>query len=131
MRTIAVVLLVGVICLAGGFFAGSATCHRSHVASAQAALRRASEAMSVGRRDEAVEYAFAAVDRDPQLYAAYELAGDAVATQRHNELATHFYRAALAGVGEGRVEAPGAGEPGTAAVQRARIRAKIAALGSP
>ena len=44
MRTIAVVSLVGVICLAGGFFAGSATCHRSHVASAQAALRRATEA---------------------------------------------------------------------------------------
>jgi hypothetical protein len=40
--------------------------------------------MSVGRRDEVLEYAFAAVDRDPQLYAAYELAGDAVATQRHN-----------------------------------------------
>jgi Tfp pilus assembly protein PilF len=131
MRTIAVVLLVSVICLAGGFFAGAAACHRSRVASAQAALRRASEAMTAGRRDEVLEYAFAAVDRDPQLYAAYELAADAVVTQRHNELATHFYRAALAGVGTGSVEAPGAGEPGTVAVQRARIRAKIAALGNP
>jgi Tfp pilus assembly protein PilF len=131
MRTIAVVLLVGVICLAGGFFAGSATWHGSHVASAQAALRRASEAMTVGRRDEVLEYAFAAVDRDPELYAAYELAGDAVATQRHNELATHFYRAALAGVGNGGVAAPGTGDPGTEAMQRARIRAKIAALGNP
>jgi hypothetical protein len=87
--------------------------------------------MTAGRRDEAVEYAFAAADRDPQLYAAYELAGDAVATQRHNELATHFYRAALGGVGKGSVEAPGAGDAGTVAVQRARIRAKIAALGNP
>jgi len=78
MRTVAVVLLVSVICLAGGFFAGSAACHRSRVASAQAALRRASEAMTAGRRDEVLEYAFAAVDRDPQLYAAYELAADAV-----------------------------------------------------
>jgi len=131
MRTIAVVLLVSVICLAGGFFAGSAACHRARIASGQAALRRASEAMTAGRRDEAVEYAFAAVDRDPQLYAAYELAGDAVATQRHNELATHFYRAALAGVGQGSVEAPGAGEPGTVAEQQARIRATIAAIGNP
>ena len=131
MRTIAAVLLVSVICLAGGFFAGSAACHRSRVASAQAALRRASEAMTAGRRDEVLEYAFAAVDRDPRLYAAYELAADAVVTQRHNELATHFYRAALAGVGAGSAEAPGAGDPGTVTMQRTRIRTKIAALGDP
>jgi Tfp pilus assembly protein PilF len=131
MRTVAVMLLVGVICLAGGFFAGSAACHKSRVVSAQAALRRASEAMTAGRRDEVLEYAFAAVDRDPQLYAAYELAGDAVATQRHNELAAHFYRAALGGVGKGSEEAPGAGNPATVAAQRARLRAKITALGNP
>jgi hypothetical protein len=86
--------------------------------------------MTAGRRDEVVEYAFAAVDRDPQLSAAYELAGDAVATQRHNELAAHFYRAALGGVGKGSEQASGA-DPGTAEVQRTRIRGKIAALGNP
>jgi len=115
MRTLAAVLLVGVICIAGGFYAGSAACQRARVSSAQAALRRAAEAMTVGRQDETLEYAFAALDRDPQLDGAYELAGDVIAAPRHNELARHFYRAALRGAGN---------------VQRARIQAKIAALGS-
>jgi hypothetical protein len=70
--------------------------------------------MTVGRRDEALQFAFAALDRDPTLYAAYELAGDAVALQRRNELPRHFYRAALGAAGPG---------------ERARIQAKIAALG--
>jgi Tfp pilus assembly protein PilF len=113
MRTLALVLLVGVICLAGGFYAGSEACYRGRMASAQAALHRAGEALTVGRRDEALEYAFAAIDRDPELYAAWEVAGDAVATEQHNGLARHFYRAALAGIGQG---------------GRARIQAKLAAL---
>jgi hypothetical protein len=83
--------------------------------SAPAALRRASEALSVGRPDEALQFAFAAIDRDPGLYAAYELAGDAVAAQQHNALPRHLYRAALAGAGS--------------ATQRTRIQEKIAALG--
>jgi len=113
MRRLALVLLVGFICLAGGFYAGSETCRRARTASAQAALNRAREAMTVGRRDEALEYAFAALDRNPDLYGAYEVAGDAVATQRRNELARHFYRAALSGIGQD---------------GRARIQAKLAAL---
>lgn len=113
MRTLALVVLVGVIALAGGFYTGFEACQRVRLAGAQAALHRASEALTVGRRDEALQYAFAAVDRDPQLYAAWEVAGDAVATGQHNELARHFYRAALAGVGPG---------------GRARIQAKLAAL---
>ena len=113
MRRLALVLLVGFICLAGGFYAGSATCQRGRTASGQAALQRASEALTVGRRDEALEYAFAALDRNPDLYAAYEVAGDAVATQRRNELARHFYRAALSGIGQD---------------GRARVQAKLAAL---
>jgi Tfp pilus assembly protein PilF len=116
MRTLALVLLVGVVCLAGGFYAGSAASQRARAASAQTALRRATEAVTVGRRDEALEYAFAAVDRDPELYVAYEVAGDAVATQRRDELARHFYRAALGGTGSG--------------AARARIEAKLAALGT-
>jgi hypothetical protein len=71
--------------------------------------------MRVGRRDEALQFAFAALDRDPTLYAAYELAGDAVATEQRNELPRHFYRAAL-----------GTARPG----ERVRIEAKIAALGA-
>jgi hypothetical protein len=116
MRTLATVLLVGIICLTGGYYAGSEVCQRARVSGAPAALRRASEALSVGRQDEALEFAFAALDRDPGLYAAYELAGDAVATQQRNALPRHFYRAALAGAGN--------------AVQRARIQEKIAALGN-
>ena len=123
MRTLAVVLLVCGICIAGGFYAGSATCQRARVASAQAALRRATEAMTVGRRDEALQYAFAALDRDPQLYAAYELAGDAIETQQRARLSRHYYLAALGGLGSGTAG------PAVAA-QRARIQAKIAALGS-
>ena len=113
MRRLALVLLVGFICLAGGFYAGSATCQRGRTASGQAALQRASEALRVGRRDEALEYAFAALDRDPDLSVGYEVAGDAVATQQHNELARHFYRAALGGSGQS---------------GRARVQAKLAAL---
>jgi len=113
MRTLALVLLVGLLCLAGGFFAGSQACQRARTAGAQAALHRASEALTVERRDEALEYAFAALDRDPNLWPAYEVAGDAVATQHHNELAGHFYRAALIGLGPD---------------GRARVQAKLAAL---
>ena len=113
MRTLALVLLVGLICLAGGFYAGSEACQRARIAGAQTALHRASEALTVGRHDEALQYAFAALDRDPAVYAAYEVAGDAVATEQHNRLARHFYRAALNGVGQD---------------GRARIQAKLAAL---
>jgi Tfp pilus assembly protein PilF len=113
MRRLGLVVLVGLICLAGGFYAGSARCQRERAASAQAALQRASEALRVDRRDEALEYALAALDRNPDLYGAYEVAGDAVATQRRNELARHFYRAALSGIGQD---------------GRARIQAKLAAL---
>jgi Tfp pilus assembly protein PilF len=116
MRTLALVSLVGLMCLIGGFYAGSVASQSARAASAQSALRRATEAMTVGRRDEALEYAFAALDRDPELYAAYEVAGDAVATQRHDELPRHFYRAALYGIGLG------------AGAQRSRIQAKLAAL---
>jgi Tfp pilus assembly protein PilF len=126
MRTLALLLLVGLICLAGGFYAGSAARQRAHVASGEAALRRAGEAMAVGRQDEALEYAFAALDRNPDLYGAYELAGDAVIARHRNELARHYYRAALGG--------PGTGGSATAgknfAADRARIQAKIAALDS-
>jgi Tfp pilus assembly protein PilF len=113
MRTLALVLLVGLVCLAGGFYAGSEACQRTRTSSAVGALQRASEAMTVGRHDEALQYAFAALDRDPELYAAYEVAGDAVVTREHNELARHFYRAALTGIGQ---------------AGRARIQAKLAAL---
>ena len=116
MRTLAMVLLVGLICLCGGYYAGSEVCQRARVSSAPAALRRATEAMAVGRQDEALQFAFVALDRDPGLYASYELAGDAVATQQHNALPHHFYRAALAGADN--------------AAQRARIQEKIAALGN-
>ena len=114
MRTLAVALPVGILCVAGGFYAGSVACHRVRQAGAHVALQRATEAMKAGRRDEALQFAFAALDRDPTLYAAYELAGDAVAPQQRNELPRHFYRAALA-----------TARPG----ERARIQAKIAALG--
>jgi Tfp pilus assembly protein PilF len=114
MRTLAVVLAVGVICLISGVYVGSAACHSARVAGAHAALERATPAMTAGRRDEALEFALAALDRDPKLYAAYELAGDAVGAQQRNELPRHFYRAALGGAGPR---------------ERARIEAKIAALG--
>ena len=116
MRTLAMVLLVGLVCLTGGYYAGSELCQRVRVSSAAAALRRATEALSVGRQDEALQFAFAALDRDPDVYAAYELAGDAIATQQHNALPRHLYRAALAGAGN--------------AMQRTRIQEKIAALGN-
>jgi len=115
MRALAVALPVGILCVAGGFYAGSLACHRARQAGAHVALQRATEAMRVGRRDEALQFAFAALDRDPALYAAYELAGDAVATEQRNELPRHFYRAAL-----------GTARPG----ERVRIEAKIAALGA-
>jgi hypothetical protein len=110
-----VVLLVAVICLAGGFYAGSEACHRGWTAGGQTALHRAREAQTVGRADEALQYAFAALDRDPDLYAAYEVAGDAVAAGQRNGLARHFYRAAL-----------NATDP----EGRARVQAKLAALGT-
>lgn len=113
MRRLALVLLVGFVCLAGGFYAGHEACQRGRTASAQAALQRASEALTVDRRDEALQYAFAALDRNPDLYAAYEVAGDAVATQQHQELARHFYGAALLGIGQD---------------GRARVQTKLAAL---
>jgi hypothetical protein len=125
MRTFAPLLLVGFICVAGGFYAGWAAGSRAHGASAAAALQRASEALTVGRGDETLEYAFAALDRDPELFSAYELAGDAIATQRPQILARHYYHAALGGVGKGRGAAAGAQE---LAERRARIQAKIAAL---
>jgi len=128
MRTLAVVLLVGLLCLAGGFYAGSAASQRARAASAPAALRRATEAMAVGRHDEALEYAFASLDRDPELYAAYEVAGDAVVTQQHNELPRHFYRAALGGIGKGAAAVPGAAPDSSADAGRARLQAKLAAL---
>jgi len=115
MRTLALLLLASVICLASGFYAGSAACRRAATASAPAALRRATAAMAVGRRDEALQYAFAAIDRDPKLPGAYEVAGDVVGAGKPAELARHFYRAALA------ARAPGA---------EARLRAKLAALGN-
>ena len=71
--------------------------------------------LSAPRVSNESEFAFAALDRNPDLYAAYEVAGDAVATQRRNELARHFYRAALSGIGQD---------------GRARIQAKLAALSS-
>jgi hypothetical protein len=129
MRTLAVALLVGVICIAGGFYAGSAACQRARVASAQAALRRATEAMSVGRQDETLEYAFAALDRDPDLYAAYELAGDALETQERARLSRHYYLAALGGIGKGTRALPDGNPQSQVARQRTRIQAKIAALG--
>jgi Tfp pilus assembly protein PilF len=113
MRRLALLLLVGFICLAAGFYAGTEMCQRGRTASAQAALHRASEALTVGRRDEALQYAFAAIDRNPDLYAAYEVAGDAVAAQKHHELAGHFYRAALLGISQD---------------GRLRVQAKLAAL---
>jgi Tfp pilus assembly protein PilF len=111
MRTLALVVSIGILCLAAGFYTGSALRDRERVSGARAALERARAALSVGRQDEALEFAFAALDRDPELYAAYEVAGDAVGGQR-NELSRHFYRAAL-----GHADPPG----------RARIQAKIAA----
>jgi hypothetical protein len=113
MRTLALVLLVGLLCLAVGFYAGSESCERARLAGARAALQRAGEALTVDRHDEALQYAFAALDRNPELYAAYEVAGDAVATPQSNELARHFYRAALGGIGQ---------------AGRARVQAKLAAL---
>jgi Tfp pilus assembly protein PilF len=129
MRTLAL-MLIGLICLAGGFYAGSAACQRARVAGGHVALRRASEALSVGRPDEALQYAFAAVDRDPELYGAYEVAGDAITMQQHNELPRHFYRAALGGLGKGRAAVAGAATQSSVAIERARIQAKIAALSS-
>jgi len=126
MRTLAPLLLVGLICLAGGFYAGRAAGSRAHTASAEAAVQRASEALTVGRGDEALQYAFAALDRDPELFAAYELAGDAISSQRPQTLAGHYYRAALGGVGKGRGATAGGAKE--LAAQRARIQAKIAAL---
>jgi hypothetical protein len=126
MRTLAPLLLVGFICLAGGFYAGWAAASGAHTASAEAALQRAREAQTVGRGDEALEYAFAALDRDPELFSAYELAGDAIATQQPQALAGHYYHAALAGVGKGRGTTAGGAKE--LAAQRARIQAKIASL---
>jgi Tfp pilus assembly protein PilF len=113
MRTLALVLPIGLVCLAAGFYSGTAMCQRDRALSAHAALERAMAAISVGRRDEALQYAFAALDRDPELYPAYEVAGDAVSAGRRSELPRHFYRAAL-----GHADESG----------RARIQAKIAAL---
>jgi hypothetical protein len=126
MRTLALLLTVGLTCLAGGFYAGSAACQRVRMASGEAALRRASEASAVGRQDEALEYAFAALDRNPGLYRAYELAADAVAARHRDELARHYYRAALGGLGKGAPATPGK----DFAADRGRIEAKIAALSS-
>jgi Tfp pilus assembly protein PilF len=126
MRRLAPLLLVGFICLAGGFYAGWAACSRAHSTSAGAALQRASEALTVGRVDEALEYAFAALDRDPEQFSAYELAGDAITAQPPRTLAGHYYRAALGGVGKGRGATAGGAKE--LAAQRARIQAKIAAL---
>ena len=126
MRTLAMLLLVGLVCLAGGFYAGSAACQRAYIASGTAALRRASEALAVGRQDEALQYAFAALDRNPDLYGAYEVAGDAVAARQRNELARHYYRAALGAVGKGARPSPGR----DSADERARIQSKIASLSS-
>jgi hypothetical protein len=53
-----------------------------------------------------------------------DVAGDAVAARQRNELARHYYHAALGGVGKGGRPAPGR-DPGG---ERARIRSKIAAL---
>ena len=126
MRTLALVLLVGFMCLVGGFYAGSVAGDRARAASAEAALQRAHEALTVGRRDEALQYAFAALDRDPQLFAAYEVAGDAVATGQPREFAGHYYRGALGVLEKRRTVAAGAEKE--SAAERARIQAKIAAL---
>ena len=126
MRTLAPPLLLGFICLTGGFYAGWAADSRAHTASAEAVLQRAGEALTVGRGDEVLEYAFAALDRDPELFSAYELAGDAITAGNPQTLAGHYYRAALGGVGKGRGATAGGAKE--LAAQRARIQAKIAAL---
>ncbi|MGN6451636.1 MAG: hypothetical protein ACTHL7_00960 [Steroidobacteraceae bacterium] len=61
MRALALALAVGILCIAGGFYAGSVACHRARQAGAHVALQRATEAMKVGRQDEALQFAFVAL----------------------------------------------------------------------
>lgn len=131
MRTITLLILVGVICSVGGFYAGSAATERARASGAEAALLSADRALTANRPDQALQYAFAAIDRNPALYSAYELAADAIAKQHDGDLPRHFYNAALEELVKNR-RSPVAGqlsEP-QMVTERSRIEGKLKALAS-
>jgi hypothetical protein len=131
MRTVILLVLVGVICLVGGFYAGSAATERARLAGAEAALLSANRALTADRPDQALQCAFAAIDRNPDLYSAYEVAGDAIAKQHDGALSRNFYNAALKELVKNH-RSPVAGslsEP-QVATERSRIEGKLKALAS-
>jgi hypothetical protein len=129
MRTFVLPFIVGIACLAGGFYIGSATAEKARMEGANAALLSANQAMREARPDRAVQYAFAALDRNPDLYSAYELAGDAVAKHHDSELPRRFYTAALDELEKNR-RSPVAGalSESQVAVEKSRIEDKLKAL---
>jgi hypothetical protein len=132
VRRFGLVAITGLIGVALGLSLGLFVTQKSRLSGAQAALVRASEAISVGRNDEALEYALAAIDRNPDLYPAYELAGDAIAEQQNSVVRKHLYRAALAELARTR-RSPVAGALTEAqvATERARLQGKLDALSNP
>ena len=131
MRTFGLVSITALIGVAFGLSVGLVITQKTRLSGAESALLRASEALTVGRNDEALEYALAAIDRNPDLYPAYELAGDAIAEQQNSGVQKHLYRAALAELGRTR-RSPltGALTEAQVATERSRIQGKLDALGN-
>ncbi len=85
-------LLAGMV--AGGF-GGLGLAERERAESADAALLAAHQAFQAGSYDKAIELAFAATDRRPGFYSAYEVVADSYAKGNEVARARVFYQRSL------------------------------------
>ncbi|MBS0380785.1 MAG: hypothetical protein JSS29_20080 [Proteobacteria bacterium] len=131
MRSLVLLVVVGIVCLGGGFWIGSATAENAQLKGANAALLEAGRAMTAAHPEKAVQYAFAALDRDPRLYSAYEIVGDAITTEGAKDLQKRFYGEALDQL-QNNKQSPVAGvlSDSQLSVERSRIEGKLKKLDS-
>jgi tetratricopeptide (TPR) repeat protein len=134
MRNAWMLILVGlVIGTIGGTFIGTTLAERANVAAGEAALLRADNALRAGKYEDALQFAYAAIDRNPMLYSAFELAGDAIAKQSRTDSIVQHYRRAYDLVGQSREGAVLRKlTESEVRAERDRLRTKIAAAnGNP
>jgi tetratricopeptide (TPR) repeat protein len=121
-------LLAGVV--AGGF-GGLALAERERAESADAALLAAHQAFQAGSYDKAIELAFAATDRRPGFYSAYEIVADSYAKGNDGARARAFYQRSLEALGAnggGSGSAATAKTPEQVEFEKKRIASKLKAL---
>jgi hypothetical protein len=102
--------------------------HQQRGQGADAALLQADQSFRNHKPAEALQLAFAAIDRRPDFPAAYELSGDILANAKSHDLAESFYQQSLA---ELKSANPGTGSAVTAKTpqqiqfERERMAAKL------